>query len=422
MPPIININPIHIMGLISIYLLITRYKDTTIDFFINKNMLMILIFFMCSVMIVFLAISSSTKNFDYLKSLIYLLTSVLPTSILASIIMLQRRMKINDFFKLLLVVAFIQSLISLLAFLVPSFKQAMMHIFYYNQFVIGEKAFIANKRIFGFTMGFTYAMPVVQGFMAFVAFVYAIIESRKYIIYIPFLLFSASVNARVGLLVFLISTAIFLLLYIPNSNLKIALRALKVIALALFGFVLVIYFIGNQSPEIKYWILSAYEEIKVFLFGESMGYFSALERFIFFPKGIDLALGAGRDYFHEQHPIYRSSTDVGFVNDLFLGGIVFTVLLYSSIIKLYLSGRCKNSVELRYFPIIIVLLSLILNIKGYAFRFNEFTNLFVLISVFAILYKSQSTKEAYSIQYPLKTNNKIMLHNNRFRFNETQVE
>lgn len=389
----LGVNLVILISLISISVLLICYRETTIQYILNRNMLTVLILLICSIVVLFVAVATSTKNFDYLKNIIYLLVGVLPTSIFLSVILHQKKMTISDLFDLLLIVAVAQSLIVLATFIFPNLKEIILHTFYYNTYVVGEFSHVANSRIFGFTGNFTYAMPVVQGFMAFVAFVYAVTKTTKYFIYIPLLLFSAAVNARVGLVVFAISIIVFMMLYLPNIDIRKAIGVLRAIVFVLLGIIIVIYFIGTQSAALKDWILRAYQEIKALFAGEAIGYFSALERFIFFPEGIDLVFGIGHDYFNVSHTIYQSSTDVGYVNDLFLGGIVFVLFLYSAFLKLYLSWQDNSCIESRYFPITIVLVSLVLNIKGYAFRFNEFVNLFVLISVFALFNKTQAYRE-----------------------------
>lgn len=204
----------------------------------------------------------------------------------------------------------------------------------------------------------------------------------------PLLLFSALVNTRTSIFLFLICLVAITITALFSKKLKQVLSMLSVILI--IGIVLLILLkTVSQSNEATYkWIEKGFEEVNAMLQGEQEGYFVTLfGKFIKFPEGLHLIWGEGISLFGKP-----DGSDVGIINTIWIGGILLAIWIYLGFITFYLNRISRVNYINKSILIVIVLSFLIANVKGLTIYANEFTNASLLITGF-IIYMSKNENE-----------------------------
>lgn len=271
--------------------------------------------------------------------------------------------------KLLLDVALIQAFICIVMLIFPELKQIALNSYYAGR---QENIWISQNRIYGFSGEYTYSTPIFHGILAVLSFICGIEYNKKYYLYIPFLLLAVFLNGRTGLVVFIVAISIIFMFYILKR--KMLKKVLTYVGMLAVIVILGLNFIDKVAPHTYDWVMEAVNQTQLFLFkGELTGIYRDLftEHF-FIPQGISLIFGEGHRVYGVQG--YKHS-DVGFVNDLFLGGVIYIILLYGAIIKYILKGvtrkysardvwmKIDKIISLTWIPILVIA-----NLKGECMR------------------------------------------------------
>lgn len=326
---------------------------------------------------------SSTANVAYGRIYIYIILAVelVVISYYISLKYWKKNDKIYLFLRDILLVGNIQGGIALLSFISPEIKSFLVNVMYSNG-VDQISDYLLSVRFYGFSNYLTSTTPIIQSVLACIAFWLALEKSYKYMICIPLLLFSAIINARSSLVIVGIGFAFVIL---AKANLK----RKKTWKQILFLIVLIAFFIQFILPRLYSlesweWIQSGIDEITAFFRGDEIGYFEYLSNSMFFPeKTYQVLLGTG-------HAIFRGniSSDVGYINDIWMIGIVLTLVLYFSFIFILLRNFFNNIKIVRFLQIYLVVTFIIYNIKGIVIGNNEiirFSILFIVIQYLTYL-------------------------------------
>lgn len=398
-------DPMIILAIIAIINLFIFYNKSTMSAVINKKILKFIIGIFIT-LIYLLLVSIFTK---YRFSLIYriLLTSLLlfPCSLYISLYLKKKNYSFEKLCNLLIKVSFFQSVLCILMFINSNFREIILNILIKNDmfnFMIERNIFenLLNHRIYGVATGYTFSMPVLQGFMAVVALVMGIKYSAKYFIYIPFIIFSATINARTGLLVFVGVGVLSLILLKENSFKKIC-KIITIISIIMVGMNIFGDIMQKNSPETFKWVNDAKQETIDFILGKEEAKnntYGTLVNMFFLPEGKEFIIGTGNDVFLTRYELNGLTSDIGYVNDIFLGGIIFIILFYGAIINLGLSGVRINKFKCNL-SIIMVITLLLVNIKGSIISKNEFFNLYILLSLAMIILGRDEFKDECNGKY-----------------------
>ncbi|TCI36213.1 hypothetical protein EVJ29_06865 [Exiguobacterium sp. SH4S7] len=236
-----------------------------------------------------------------------------------------------------------------------------------------ENVFISRNRIYGISGDYTFFTPIFHSILASIAFMVAFFTNRKkYYFYIPFLLIMVLLNGRFGLLIFFCCLTIsFIYSAIVRKNIFKIFGTIIMISLVV---TVLIYFVKLNVPYTYQWIMGGVEDtVKLLIYGELSGNFSVLgERYLFFPTGISILIGEGHRVYGEYATQNGfSHSDIGFVNDLFMGGVIYVSILYGSIARYVLQTTNSEFIG-KHFQIVInisLILSLLLaNYKGETMR------------------------------------------------------
>lgn len=274
--------------------------------------------------------------------------------------------------KFLLNLALIQGIICIFMIIIPELKNVALSLYYLGG---EENIFISRMRIYGISGDYTFFTPIYHGLLATIAAMYAVLKSNKFLIYIPFILTAIILNGRFGLGVFIIGTTFgYFWLFIKGK------QQVRIINYTVSFFILlgiVVFLLKIINPYTYDWILSGIEStINFILYGELQDNYKYLAgSHAYLPEGISLFFGEGHRVFGE-HGSSRgySPSDIGYVNDIFMGGIVYIFILYGSIILFVLSRSCQNIKNqadyyiLKILPIIFIITLLLSNYKGETMR------------------------------------------------------
>lgn len=298
-------------------------------------------------------------------------------------------MKKDEIVRLPLNLGVIQSLICIGMIIFPSLKEIALDLYYNGR---PENIFISANRIYGISSDFTFFTPTYHGILCTIAFVYAILKKWNYIIYIPFLLINILLNGRIGLVVFIVGVVISVLYLLLKGKSKS-----KVIAYMLFSIIALISILTIAKhivPNTFNWIISGFNDtINFFLDRELSGNYTTLfETMLFTPPNIIFGEGF-RVYAGNALEYGFNSSDIGYVNDLFMGGIVYVIILYLSIFKfIFTNGNNKNKTKEfiinKTISYSLFFMLLVANFKGECMR----SGLVVLIIVFIKLALNDNDK------------------------------
>ncbi len=404
-PPLLGIHSLRILGLISWVYLGLNYHNLNILYYGRRTISLFLNW--CGIIIwLGVIIFLNDQDFGNLAGFIYWIIAVFPVCLMIGAVIKKKNGDIYFLFDVILKAGLVQGILSILTFLLPSIKDFFLKkMVDAGLFELSQYGYYVDLRLFGFSNGLTYAMPVLQAFLAMTALYLAINQKPRYIWYFPILLFSAIVNARTSIVIVIIC-----LFFLFQRNTMTRRKLGKVMMLAVIGCIalaLGIVLINKYSPDTLSWVTTGMKQIVGFFAGDNeTGYFSYLtdpERWPM-PKGFALLFGAGARIMGKNSTGYY--TDIGYVNDLWLGGILYCFLSYFFVaicfiyIKRMISAvQNDKSRFIKYLLYSFLLSFFALNIKGYIINLNCFTNLFILFSIFLLLVREQGTSNCINEEY-----------------------
>jgi hypothetical protein len=193
--------------------------------------------------------------------------------------------------------------------------------------------------------------------------------------YIPILLLIVFLNARIGLIVFITNTVMFLIYIIYKKRLSIF---LNIIIKLLFLYLASVLLLPRLFPDTYRFFNNGFKEINSYLttgVARKGDNYSDIDRLsnqaknnininsFIFGKGYRVknlnAIPRGIKY-------NGSFSDMGFINDMYMGGIVYMLLLYYPFLNIALS---KNIISInKEFNYFLIVTMLICNLKGELFR------------------------------------------------------
>ena len=309
-------------------------------------------------------------------------------------------MKKDEIIRFPLNLGVIQSFICIAMIVFPSLKEIALDLYYNGR---PENIFISANRIYGISSDYTFFTPTYHGILCTVAFVYAILKKWNYIIYIPFLLINILLNGRIGLVVFIVGVVICVLYLLLKGKSKS--KIIAYMFFSIFALITVLSVAKYIVPNTFNWIISGFNDtINFFLDRELSGNYTTLfENMLFMPP--NMLFGEGfRVYAGNALEYGFNSSDIGYVNDLFMGGIIYIIILYLSIFNfIFTNGNNKNKkskefIINRAISYSLFFMLLVANFKGESMR----SGLVLLIIVFIKLALNEVDKDQEEDKLKLK--------------------
>ena len=363
-----NINPYIFPILLLVFLVILEFpsrKITAIDFFKRKDIFLFVMGILFSA--IYFALLSSLKDNNISLSDTRIVQSLVFIVYMFLVIYLLKYLHkmgndVNDNMKFLLKIANIQGIICVAMLFVPSLKNIANTLFYTNS-NFSSNSYILTTRIYGISNSYTFGLPIFHGILSGICYYLSISKDKSYFKYLPLTLIVSVLNGRTGIVIAV------LLILISTFYVLIKKRGIKpifyFILILLFGFGL-IYIIKLYVPNMYKFISVIVKEINNYF---TTGEFDGTSKYlfndkVFFPEGLELIFGEGiRPYVSSNNAI---KTDIGFVNDLFMGGLVYIFFLYGSYIRI-LTKKCSE--EKDKFIVLLILIGMAIgNWKGEIFK------------------------------------------------------
>ena len=293
------------------------------------------------------------------------------------------RFNVVDMLDMLIVVALLQSVLALFAFVDTDIQVKFLTLRLkntdYNDVLMGH---LAKHRMYGFCTSYTFAMPLFHGVMTIVALYLYLAEGHiwRLAVTVP-IVFAGLINARNIVTILLVGFVIVVLFGI-RAKYSWKRVIITVVSAVLLFFVLIkgMEFIEKTNPKTYKWLMDGIEEIKMFLKGENEGYFSYLARKIKLGEITDAEFMFGIGRFIMGNPYNGYESDVGFVNYIYFGGIVYSWVLYAGILSVLIFNALKGK-HSQFLSLILLAAFVLGNIKGMVFGNNEIMTLFCLAHI-----------------------------------------
>lgn len=309
-----------------------------------------------------------------MMSIIYIIDVIMLISILK-----KKNYNVEERLKVLFKASAIQGLFCIGMISFPFFKNIANWMFTkYSQFNSGD--YILKSRIYGISTDYTYGMPLFHGLLCGICLYYCLKKNKKYFIYYFLIMIVALLNSRTGLIVSII-TSITVMVYIKLKEKKY-LELLKYIILSIIAFIIGLLLLKIYKYETYKSLMAIFEEIVGIFNGTGLTGTSKylFDSHFYFPKGTSFLIGEGhRVYSKEALTFGCIPSDIGFVNDMFMGGVIYCILLYGSYIKISINNKLKK--EPNVIKIIIAIALIIANLKGQIFVNSIFVIGILYISI-----------------------------------------
>ena len=378
-PPLMSFNTMHIVGLCSLlYLAINRYtKETGICLEWIKYFLVILVYLLIVVIVI------RGRSASGIVYPIYYLLDIIPFACAINIFKQKKGLSIDDLIVMIFIAALLQSVFAFIAFTNPQFQALVVErIISYGG--IETYTYWSTLRMYGFSNGLMFDMPVTQSVLAIIALYYSMNKGKKYYMLIAgVLFFSAIINGRISFIVVLIG--LFTMVIIGNQSPKKKIQIIFGAIFLLIVFIVVVFpYIQEHSPLTYKWISEGIEDIIGLVnWDTSGGYFSYIsnsEKYRLPESVFGLLIGEGISVAGGKN-IFNMSSDIGFINDIWIGGILYLIIEYSMFARRILTLIRSNKKIASFIGLFSAILVIALNFKGCIFSMNSFMNYIVMMSI-----------------------------------------
>lgn len=277
--------------------------------------------------------------------------------------------------KYLLCLAIFQAYTSVLMIFVPPFKDFVTtFIITFSESNKLSAETLLTERVFGIGSEYLFGLPIFQAMMACV---YISVTKKNLFFFFNLicLICSAIFCARTSLFVF---ACYFLYYYSKNfkKNLIISVITMGIIGVG-------VYMAYNYLMSIEG--IVAIEHFNRAFNGEYQGYDSLLDSMLFFPEDfITWVFGNGTYAFFA-----KKASDLGYVNDLFYGGLLYLSLEFFSLYFLYKKAKKADYLQ-NILPLLFISL-IILHYKGSVYREHDFMKGIMIMYYAVFLAKSKVT-------------------------------
>ena len=392
-PPIFSLPIFPVLGLIAWGYIGINFKKIR-KYIDIKNAALLYLMIGVVTLYGFISVAVHKESFSDIAGLVYWLFSIIPAGLAAIIFIKDNDETIFSLFDLLLAAGMLQAVTALLAYIFPEVHSAFLHSMFTQEDLDTTYGWVVEIRMYGYSLGLNFGTPVVEAMLAIYALYKAVNVNIKYIVFVPFLAFTAVINARTSMVVIAL-TGLIILMQKKDKKAIIKTAVLVAFTVVAVGALAEIIF-SQESFGNLMWIGNGITETINFFRGKAdSGYYSVAfgEQFMRLPEGtVPLIFGMGeRAMGGNEH---GGSSDIGYVNDIWLGGIVYCVLLYAVlfaivIIAMRRKGRLNNEKHLWfYLGASSMLLILFMSIKMYIDSLNGFSNLLMLILTYGMCEKT----------------------------------
>src|SRR5690554_2650513 len=259
-PPIFPINVHHLLAGISWFVILSNYNKISRIFksirFDKEAVFLVILSIYLYFVLIFNNGSDIIIGYPYIR----ILTHVIPIGVVI-VYWFSKNHSDKNFLVFIVHVGLLQSVISILALLNPSFQNWIIEsMLAYGFDDIIEK--LSVYRLYGMSYTMAYSMPIVQGIIASIAVYLSINKKFKYIFFVPFIIVSGAINARISIVIFLIGLSYILF----NQFIQVR-QGKKIVGLIIVVSLIFIFYIplsnilNTISPSTYLWINEGFDQI-----------------------------------------------------------------------------------------------------------------------------------------------------------------
>lgn len=394
-PPIININPLYILFIISVFYLI---EISIIKRKIKVSKFTIKILLVLIMLIILEIVVSSANNLFSLSAindLLFMTCSFVIVSIAIRNYCIIHYVNNNELFAVLIGVGLIQAIFSLIAYLNTGFQSWFIQRMIDYGYEASRFSQIAQFRWFGVATQLGFATPVIQMVLALMCIKCGMDKSRKFYFAALLLIFSAIINARLS--VFILLGGIMIIFFDKFRRKITKSEVIKIFAFLGFGIIvaaILLEFMKRYSYNNYNWMvggLKSFLGIHTDLTGVYPvgGYFSEIEHYKL-PDGLHIITGFGR---HLHNTDLGFSTDIGFIIDIWKYGIIVSLILYVLIFCSFKRIKKIEDNDFSYMPMMMSFLFVICNLKGNIIFVTPISALYFFLICAFPLYESKEKTE-----------------------------
>uniref|UniRef100_UPI003F795534 hypothetical protein n=1 Tax=Chromobacterium amazonense TaxID=1382803 RepID=UPI003F795534 len=237
-------------------------------------------------------------------------------------------------------------------------------------------------RTFGFSRGYTFAMPMFLGLCIAVALYMKGRFNTKHWLSIPLFVIAIALNARIGLVILPLLLVLNFLYRSSRFRLGILVISISVLSIGLIASEVNIFQYNDNSEFASFSrVYDSFDDLYNLANGKETGTFNDLGKMNILPSGYDLLTGTGKDIFFGENSKYPGiNSDIGYVNDIFFGGLLFSLLLTGVYCSCFFISTNDNKLKILNYGLILFLI--IANYKGSILNSNEFINGYLLLTLF----------------------------------------
>ena len=348
-------------------------KNVNNKFKINKTTAISLLLLLTGGLYVLLrGLLSSVNNIEILKNfaqVIMLVFYLVNANIVNKMLQIGGIDSTKQKIDYVLKVGIAQSIIAIIMVIIPDFKQVAINIF--NTTYEKENIYIVTSRLYGICDGdYTYGLQITHSILAAIAFMMSIkTKKKKYTIYTILLLSTTILNGRTGILIFIAETIVIILAQIVQKQ-GIE-KAIKKTAPLIVAAVIAIAAIPKILPNTANIFKHMVDDVSSTIDGKDKTETGRWKEMLSLPKDNTIILGRGYRIIGKRGAKYgtKNSSDVGVINDMYLGGLIYIATIYSALIILLISARkSAHNNNLKTIILIVAIAIAMANLKGEALR------------------------------------------------------
>lgn len=395
-PPLFGIHSMYFVAAFSWLYLLINYKSF-FRYIDKEKLLKIYMVFIMMLIWVFLLVFFNDGTQSVLYHYIYWIIAIVPGALTLCVHAQKKGQGLYYVLRILLWAAFIQSLLSVAAFINNDFKLTLINMLQADDtLIMTTYTYEIYYRLFGFSAGLTFDMPSAMSMFTCIAMYLGINRDIKYMLFIPTIALSAIINARTSVVVIVIG--LFVVLFMSGKlKGKTIFRLIIGIVTAIAVFTIGRAILSEISPMTYNWLNSGISQIfGFFQRNTNSGYFGYLtdgNRWIL-PTGLSLLFGTGsRIMGGSKYGVY---SDVGYINDIWFGGFLYMLLLYIIVMKTiwmigYKYSTLLNADFLKFISIMYLLCLPILNVKTFIISMGSFSTIIIICGIYAIAIRHSNT-------------------------------
>lgn len=391
-PWLLSINVVHLITLLSLVLYIFYLPDLLNVLLKSKLLNLIIPLVICIAYLTIVIMINGTSYmgiYNYFQLCIEIAICILYLCLYFK----KKKYTYEEIINLILIVAFIQCIISICMFLNPEFKKFILDLTIPNidnPYMRRKIASLSSLRMNGLSGYLLYTTPIIHSYLAGICLYLGLTKEKKYFIYLPFLIFAAIINTRSSIVICILMFILVILFF--KKNIRNLLKIFASIILMILLIPLLLGIIKKNANYVYNWIVSGFEEIISLMLGNSTGYFQIVsEGHINLPDIKGFLFGTGSNIFYRNNMGVQS--DIGYINDIWMGGILFCITLIVMFIMYYIK-ICNEYKFNKFIVTANISIFLIANIKGSVIGINDFIILSMLLTSTYLVINEKGKKSA----------------------------